>query len=35
MKVMYVAPRYHTNQIAIMKGWIERGDKVAFYLGNT
>ena len=38
MKVMYVAPRYHTNQIAIMKGWIERGDKVAFlsqYAGKS
>lgn len=30
MKILYVAPRYHTNQVAIMKGWINRGDKVLF-----
>ena len=30
MKIMYVAPRYHTNQIPIMKGWIEAGHEVCF-----
>lgn len=30
MKVMYIAPRYHTNQIPIVKGWIEHGDEVCF-----
>lgn len=38
MRVMYVAPRYHTNQIPIMKGWLEAGDEVCFvsqYSGGT
>ena len=30
MRVMYVAPRFHTNQSAVVKGWIERGDAVSF-----
>lgn len=30
MKVMYIAPRFHTNQSAVVKGWIERGDEVLF-----
>lgn len=30
MKIMYVAPRYHTNQTAIMKGWVENGHEVCF-----
>ena len=30
MRVLYVAPRYHTNQIPIMKGWIREGHKVLF-----
>lgn len=30
MRVLYVAPRYHTNQTAIMKGWINQGDEVEF-----
>ena len=30
MRVMYVAPRFHTNQSAVVKGWIERGDTVTF-----
>lgn len=30
MKFLYVAPRYHTNQMDIMKGLVERGDKVRF-----
>ncbi len=30
MKVMYIAPRFHTNQSAIVKGWLERGDEVLF-----
>lgn len=38
MRVMYVAPRYHTNQIPIMKGWMKAGDEVCFvsqYCGGT
>jgi glycosyltransferase involved in cell wall biosynthesis len=27
---MYIAPRYHTNQIPIIKGWVEHGDEVCF-----
>ena len=30
MRVLYIAPRYHTNQIAIMNGWVEHGDTVCF-----
>ncbi len=30
MRVMYIAPRFHTNQSAVVKGWIERGDEVLF-----
>lgn len=30
MKVMYIAPRFHTNQSAVVKGWLERGDEVLF-----
>ncbi len=30
MRVMYIAPRFHTNQSAVVKGWIERGDEVTF-----
>ncbi len=30
MRVLYVAPRYHTNQIPVMKGWIQQGDEVHF-----
>lgn len=30
MKVMYIAPRFHTNQAAVVKGWIDRGDEVLF-----
>ncbi len=28
MRVLYVLHRYHTNQIAIMKGWREHGDEI-------
>jgi len=38
MNVMYIAPRYHTNQIPIINGWINNGDKVLFlsqYKGGT
>lgn len=38
MKVLYLAPRYHTNQTAIMKGWLSRGDEVFFlsqYVGKS
>lgn len=30
MRVMYIAPRYHTNQAAVMRGWKEHGDEVLF-----
>lgn len=30
MKVIYMSHRYHTNQTAIMKGWIENGHEVRF-----
>lgn len=30
MKVLYMSHRYHTNQTAIMKGWIENGHEVRF-----
>ena len=30
MKVMYMSHRYHNNQTAIMKGWIENGHEVRF-----
>lgn len=30
MKVMYIAPRFHPNQAAAVKGWIDRGDEVLF-----
>lgn len=38
MNVMYIAARYHTNQIPIMDGWIKDGDHVMFvsqYQGGT
>ena len=31
MKFLYVAPRYHTNQIPVMKGLGERGHSVFFF----
>lgn len=30
MRVLYVAPRFHTNQIPVVKGWLERGNQVVF-----
>lgn len=30
MYVMYVAPRFHTNQLDVIKGWIKREDKLKF-----
>lgn len=30
MKIVYVASRYHTNQIPVVKGWIDRDDEVIF-----
>lgn len=30
MRFLYVAPRYHTNQMSIMKGLIEQGHEVRF-----
>lgn len=38
MKVMYVAPRYHTNQVPIIEGFHKAGDEVVFisqYTGGT
>ena len=38
MRVLYVAPRYHTNQTAVMEGWKSAGDEVCFlahYAGKT
>lgn len=38
MRVMYIAPRFHTNQLDIIKGWLEHGDEVCFvshYKGKT
>lgn len=35
---MYIAPRFHTNQIDIIKGWLKHGDQVCFvshYQGKT
>lgn len=31
MKLLYVAFRYHTNQVPVMKGWHDRGDEVYFF----
>lgn len=31
MILLYIAPRYHTNQVPIMKGWHDRGDRVHFW----
>ncbi|MDE7199593.1 MAG: hypothetical protein K2O15_12025, partial [Lachnospiraceae bacterium] len=30
MKFLYVAPRYHTNQMDIMKGLVQEGHEVRF-----
>ena len=30
MRVLYVAPRFHTNQIPIIRGWVKNGDQVLF-----
>ena len=30
MRLLYVAPRFHSNQIPIMKGWQQEGAKVLF-----
>lgn len=38
MRVMYIAPRFHTNQLDIIRGWLEHGDQVCFvshYKGRT
>lgn len=32
---MYVAPRYHTNQTAVIHGWQQRGDEVMFVARAT
>lgn len=31
MKLLYIAPRYHTNQVPVMKGWHDRGVEVHFF----
>lgn len=35
MRVLYVAPRYHTNQIPVVKGWLDHGDQVMFISQNV
>ena len=30
MKILYVAPRYHTNQIPVVEGWLKNGHQVVF-----
>lgn len=38
MRIMYIAPMFHTNQVPIVKGWVENGDHVTFvshYKGKT
>lgn len=30
MRILYIAPRFHTNQSAVVKGWMERGNEVSF-----
>ena len=38
MRIMYVLHRYHTNQIAIMKGWKAHGDELkllTWYTGKV
>lgn len=30
LNILYVAPRYHTNQVPIMRGWSERNCRVMF-----
>lgn len=38
MKIVYIAPMFHTNQVPIIKGWLEHGHEVAFichYKGKT
>lgn len=30
MRVLYVAPRFHTNQIPIVRGWLRNGHRVMF-----
>lgn len=30
MRIMYVAPRFHTNQIPVVKGWLASGHQVCF-----
>ena len=30
MKVLYIAPRYHTNQVPVVEGWLKNGHEVMF-----
>ncbi len=30
MRVLYIAPRYHSNQIPVMAGWLKAGHEVCF-----
>lgn len=35
LRVIYVAPRYHTNQVPVIKGWHKAGAKVKFMVTYT
>ena len=38
MKILYIAPRFHTNQADIIRGWLTRGDEVRMlvrYIGKS
>ena len=38
MRVLYIAPRFHTNQADLIRGWMERGDEVRMlvrYVGKS
>ena len=38
MNIVYIAPMFHTNQVPIVKGWVEHRDQVCFicqYRGKT
>lgn len=35
MRILYIAPRYHTNQIPIVEGWLAHQDEVLFVTHKT
>lgn len=38
MNIVYIAPMFHTNQVPIVKGWLEHGHQISFicqYKGKT